>query len=231
MRPAGTPTNRSWRPRRFTSGDFGELFDTQLTGQIYAQPLISQPTVLAVTEDDNAYGLNSSTGAIEWQRNFGPQADPLAQNGCGDIGSSMGITGTPVIDPATGTAYFVAATSTGTGGATQYFMEAVNVHTGATPAGWPAGGVAIQGSADTDPGTVFDGQWESQRPGLILVNGGGLRRLQRAVRPRQLDGLAHWRLRILGQHHHQVGHRDRRRRAQRRRRRGRHLAIRFGPGR
>jgi uncharacterized repeat protein (TIGR02543 family) len=165
------PNEPQLAPSAVTSGDFGELFNTQLTGQIYAQPLISQPTVLAVTEDDNAYGLNSSTGAIEWQDNFGPQADPLAQTYCGDIGSSMGITGTPVIDPATGTAYFVAATSSGPGGATQYFMEAVNVQTGAKPAGWPAGGVAIQGSADADPGTVFDGQWESQRPGLVLVNG------------------------------------------------------------
>jgi uncharacterized repeat protein (TIGR02543 family) len=165
------PNEPQLAPSAVTSGDFGELFDRQLTGQIYAQPLISQPTVLAVTEDDNAYGLNSSTGAIKWQDNFGTPADPLAQNSCGDIGSSMGITGTPVIDPATGTAYFVAATSSGTGGATQYFMEAVNVQTGAKPAGWPAAGVAIQGSADADPGTVFDGQWESQRPGLILVNG------------------------------------------------------------
>ncbi|HUD16234.1 MAG TPA: hypothetical protein VMQ59_03185, partial [Acidimicrobiales bacterium] len=165
------PNEPQLAPSAVSSGDFGELFDTQLTGQIYAQPLISQPTVLAVTEENYAYGLNASTGAIQWQDNFGPPADPLAQNGCGDIGSAMGITGTPVIDPVTKTAYFVAATSTGTKGATQYFMEAVNVQTGATPAGWPAGGVAIQGSADTDPGTVFSGQWETQRPGLVLVNG------------------------------------------------------------
>src|ERR1017187_6133753 len=79
------PNEPQLAPSAVTSGDFGELFDTQLTGQLYAQPLISQPTVLAVTEDDNAYGLNSSTGTIEWQRNFGTQADPLAQTSCGDI--------------------------------------------------------------------------------------------------------------------------------------------------
>jgi hypothetical protein len=158
-------------PSAVTGGDFGELFDTTLTGQVYAQPLISQPTVLAVTEDDDVYGLNSTSGTISWQRNFGPQADPLQQTGCGDIGSAMGITGTPVIDSATDTAYFVAATSDGTGGATEWFMDAVNVQTGATPADWPAAGVPIQGSADGDPGTVFNGQWETQRPGLVLVNG------------------------------------------------------------
>ena len=95
------PNEPQLAPSAVTESNFGQLFDTQLTGAVYAQPLISQPTVLAVTEDDYAYGLNPTTGAIQWQRNFGPQADPLAQTKCGDIGANMGITGTPVIDPAT----------------------------------------------------------------------------------------------------------------------------------
>src|ERR1700689_1562563 len=110
-------------PANVTGGDFGELFDTQLNGQVYAQPLVSQPTVLAVTENDYAYGLDSTTGAIEWQDSFGPPANPLQQIGCGDVGNSLGITGTPVIDPSTGIAYFVAGEDSGTGGATQWFME------------------------------------------------------------------------------------------------------------
>jgi hypothetical protein len=158
-------------PANVTSGDFGEIFDTQLNGQVYAQPLVSQPTVLAVTENDYAYGLNSTTGAIEWQDNFGPEADPLLTIGCGDVGSSLGITGTPVIDPSTGTAYFVAAKDSGAGGATQWFMEAVNVQTGAPAPGWPTNGVQIQGSADNNSGTVFNGNYQTQRPGLVLVNG------------------------------------------------------------
>ncbi|HVA99859.1 MAG TPA: choice-of-anchor D domain-containing protein [Acidimicrobiales bacterium] len=165
------PNEPQLAPSAVTGGDFGQLFNTLLTGQVYAQPLVAQPIVLAVTEKDYAYGLNSSTGAIVWSRNFGTPADPLAQIGCGDIGANMGITGTPVIDPATDNAYFVAATGTGTSGATQYFMDAVNVQTGTTPTGWPAGGVPIQGAADNDPGTVFNGQWQTQRPGLVLVNG------------------------------------------------------------
>jgi hypothetical protein len=165
------PNEPQLTPSAVANGSFGQLFNTLLTGQVYAQPLVAQPTVLAVTEKDYAYGLNSATGQITWQRNFGPPADPLAQTSCGDIGANMGITGTPVIDPSTGVAYFVAATGTGTNGATQYFMDAVNVQTGATPSGWPAAGVPIQGHADNDSATVFDGQWQSQRPGLILVNG------------------------------------------------------------
>jgi len=158
-------------PSNVTGGDFGELFDTQLNGAVYAQPLVSQPTVLAVTENDYAYGLNSTTGAIEWTDSFGPQADPLQQIGCADIGSNLGITGTPVIDPSTGIAYFVAGKDSGASGATQWFMEAVNVQTGVAPANWPAGGVPIVGHADGNADTVFNGEWQTQRPGLVLVNG------------------------------------------------------------
>jgi hypothetical protein len=158
-------------PSNVTGGDFGERFDTQLNGAVYAQPLVSQPTVLAVTENDYAYGLNSTTGAITWTDSFGPQADPLAQIGCADIGSNLGITGTPVVDPSTGIAYFVAAKDSGAGGATQWFMEAVNVQTGALAPNWPAGGVPIVGHADNNSDTVFNGEWQTQRPGLVLING------------------------------------------------------------
>jgi hypothetical protein len=157
-------------PANVTGGDFGELFDTQLNGQVYAQPLVSQPTVLAVTENDWAYGLNSTTGAIEWQHNYGPEANPLNNIGCGDVGSSLGITGTPVIDPSTGIAYFVAAKEEA-GNTTQWFMEAVNVQTGVPAPNWPTNGVPIQGSADNNSGTVFNGKYQTQRPGLVLING------------------------------------------------------------
>ncbi len=159
-------------PMAVTGGKFGELFDTKLTGAVYAQPLVSQPTVLAVTEADYAYGLNSTTGAVKWQVNYGTPANPLQQTECGDIGSQMGITGTPVIDPSTDVAYFVAATNDGTGEATQEdYMEAVDVQTGLPPTNWPTGGVLIQGAADGDPGTVFNAGYQTQRPGLVLVNG------------------------------------------------------------
>ena len=158
-------------PSNVTGGKFGEVFDTQLNGQVYAQPLVSQPTVLAVTENDYAYGLNSTTGAIQWTDYFGPQANPVLNIGCADVGSSLGITGTPVIDPSTGTAYFTAAKESAVGHLTQWFMEAVNVQTGRTPTNWPAGGVPIVGSADNNPDTVFNGQYETQRPGLVLVKG------------------------------------------------------------
>ena len=165
------PNEPRLSPAKVKGGDFGELFATQLNGDVYAQPLVSQSTVLTVTENDYAYGLNSITGAIEWQDNVGPVANPEAQIGCLAVEQTLGITGTPVINPTTDIAYFVAAKGTGTNGATEWFMEAVNVQNGAPALGWPAGGVQIKGSADGDPSTVFNGQYEFQRPGLVLVKG------------------------------------------------------------
>ena len=164
------PNEPQLSPAAVTGGSFGETFDVKLNGAVYAQPLVSQPTVLAVTEANFAYGLDSTTGAIEWQDSFGAPSNPLQNIGCGDVGSQLGITGTPVIDPTTGIAYFVAAKQEA-GNTSADFMEAVNVQSGVPPSGWPAGGVPIAGSADGDPGTVFNANYQTQRPGLVLVNG------------------------------------------------------------
>src|SRR3984957_3689522 len=164
------PNEPALTPASVSSGHFGEIFDTQLNGQAHAQPLVSQPTVLAVTENDYAYGLNSTTGAISWQDSFGTPDDPLVNIGCGDVGSDLGITGTPVIDSATGIAYFVVDNEE-SGNTSAYFLDAVNVQTGAPAPGWPVGGVSIAGHADGDASVVFNANYETQRPGLILVNG------------------------------------------------------------
>ncbi len=172
-------------PSAVAGGAFGDLFNTALSGKIMAQPLVDQGQVLVVTENDNAYGVSSSTGSPTWTMNYGPAATPAVDlrygaNACGDIGSSVGITGTPVIDPATNIAYFVAARATGPdriynsidyGASTQYFLEAANVNTGAPPAGWPSNGVLISGHADNDSNTLFNADYQTQRPGLVLVNG------------------------------------------------------------
>lgn len=177
---SGDSSDTSWyanqpllTPSAVGGGDFGTVFSTTLSGKVYAQPLVDKGTVLTVTESDMVYGIDAQSGVINWSTNYGPAATPASLNGnqCGDIGTSVGITSTPVIDTATDIAYFVAARATGVDGATQYFLEAAHVATGEAPTGWPTGGVLIQGSADNDPSTVFNGEYATQRPGLVLVNG------------------------------------------------------------
>jgi outer membrane protein assembly factor BamB len=77
-----------------------------LDGAVYGQPLVIGSLVVAATENDSLYGLNRATGAVEWRTHVGTPV-PLSALPCGDI-NPLGITGTPVYDPATKLVYAVA---------------------------------------------------------------------------------------------------------------------------
>jgi outer membrane protein assembly factor BamB len=79
---------------------------TTLDGQVYAEPLVCGDSVYVVTEKNSVYAINASSGEIRWQTTLGSPV-PGSTLPCGDINPS-GITGTPVIDAATGTLYAVA---------------------------------------------------------------------------------------------------------------------------
>ena len=77
-------------------------------GNVYAQPLYieggpSGPVVIAVTESNNVYALNATTGAIVWQRNVGTAVTSGLP--CGNI-NPLGITGTPIVDLASRSLFF-----------------------------------------------------------------------------------------------------------------------------
>src|SRR4051794_3307457 len=156
-------------PAVVLSSAFGRLFATKLDGQIYAQPLVLGDQVIAVTESNTLYGLDRTTGAIEWSKNYGP-AWPASAIGCGDLVPNVGATATPVYDSATGSLYFTTKVDDGT--AThrhpKWLMHAVDPASGAERAGWP---VTIAGSPVNDPGNAFDAYYEQQRPGLLLMDG------------------------------------------------------------
>jgi outer membrane protein assembly factor BamB len=77
-----------------------------LDGQVYAEPLVCGDVVYVATEDDSVYAINATSGAQLWRAHLGTPV-PGSDLPCGDINPS-GITGTPVIDLATGTIYAVA---------------------------------------------------------------------------------------------------------------------------
>ena len=82
------------------------LWKQPLDGAVYAEPLVVNGQVIAVTEHDTIYALNASTGQIIWQTNVGSPV-PLSNLPCGDI-DPLGITSTPVYDPQTGLIFAVA---------------------------------------------------------------------------------------------------------------------------
>jgi len=155
-------------PGAVTGSDFGQLFSTALTGQIYAQPLVVGSTVIVGTEENHVYGLDSETGAIRWQVYLGPSW-PASTIGCGDLVPDIGITSTPVYDPSSGYVYLTAKVNDGTSAsAPHYYIYALNAATGAERTGWP---LTIGGSPSNDSTTTFNAETQLQRPGLLLQNG------------------------------------------------------------
>jgi hypothetical protein len=154
-------------PPFVTRERFKQAFNDELTGQIYAQPLVANGTLLVVTEDDWAYGIDPVTGARRWERRVGTPVNALeAPVECTDVQPHVGITGTPVIDTERNVAYFVANEIVE--GQVAWRMHAVDLANGNEAAGFP---VTIQGNAQNLAGVRFEAGQELQRPALLLMNG------------------------------------------------------------
>ncbi len=173
---------------------FGKLQAFPVTGFVYAQPLFvpgvniqgTQHDVLYVADEhDTVTAFDVHTFAMLWQTSFlhdyGRYVVTTLSSeddlGCGDLVPEVGITGTPVIDVSRNTLYVVARTKvTDTQNGARGFYEtlhALDLGTGAdslTPliisAQVPGTGGGSQGGY-----LNFDPLLESQRPGLMLVNG------------------------------------------------------------
>jgi hypothetical protein len=178
-------------PATVNKTGFGRIFTQPVDGYIYAQPLLMNGIniagkgvhniVLVATEHNSVYAFDAdnnvgSNAAPLWQVNFGTPVTS-AEVGSADIEPEIGITGTPVIDPATGTLYVVAKTKEIIGGNVSYAqrLHALNISSGAERSGSP---VLIQASVPgTGDGTdglghvPFNALRENQRPGLVLSNG------------------------------------------------------------
>src|SRR5206468_10880620 len=141
-------------------------FNGTISGNVYAQPLYieggpSGAMIIAVTESNNVYALNATTGTVIWQRNLGP---PVTSGlPCGNI-NPLGITGTPVVDLASRSLFLDAMID---GATKKHFIYSLNVETGATNSGWP---VDVDATA-TYNGISFTSLVQNERGGLALVNG------------------------------------------------------------
>ena len=81
-------------------------WSARLDGAVYGQPLVVGDRVLVVTEADSLYALELGSGRVRWRTNVGKPV-PLSALPCGNI-DPLGITGTPVYDPATGLVFALA---------------------------------------------------------------------------------------------------------------------------
>lgn len=167
LRTGWYPNEPSITPELVSGGTFGRLWSTPVQGQVYAQPLLDNGTLFVATEEDDIYGLNPSTGSVQWSKSLG-EAWKAGEINCADLAPYVGVTATPVIDPATGIAYFTYKAYREKEREPEWYMDAVHVSTGAQVPGFP---VLMSGTAQNAPGQSFHPQTELQRPALLLLEG------------------------------------------------------------
>ncbi len=151
---------------------FQQRFNVTVAGQVYAQPLVVGSTVIVATENDWVYGLDATTGAIQWQNHLGnafviTKSSNSSLRACGDLVPNIGVTGTPVYDSGTGDVYLFAPVVNGT--TPTYFMFGINASTGNTDLK-----VRIGGHPSNNSKITFSGSMQMERPGVLLDGSGGV---------------------------------------------------------
>jgi hypothetical protein len=170
---------------------FGEVFTLAVDDQVYAQPLVvghvnigggDHNVVFVATVNNTLFAFDGDNGTLYWQKNFTapgmrPPTHADMTGACNgsytDFSGNIGIVGTPVIDPGTGTMYFVAR-STIAGNSFVQFLHAVNIVDGSERAGSPMQITATSngnGDGSVNGVITFDAQRQNQRQGLTLLNG------------------------------------------------------------
>src|SRR5260370_3776236 len=133
---------------------FGAVFALPVDDQVYAQPLVvghvsvgggSHNVVYIATVSNTLYAYDGDNGRLYWQRSFTvpgmrpPRHTDMRGGYCDssyqDFSGNIGIVGTPVIDAARGTMYFVARSTTGS--TFVQYLHAVNIVDGNDIAGSP----------------------------------------------------------------------------------------------
>jgi outer membrane protein assembly factor BamB len=154
---------------RAHSAHLDQAFDARVAGHLYAQPLYwhapgsNSAMLLIASEDDIVQAFDATTGKEVWRRSVGrPVSASLLP--CGNI-DPVGITGTPVIDPASQAIYFDAAIQGSAGPRHEVF--GLSLTDGAILPGWPIDiADALQKS-----GRRFDPRIQNQRAALTLLDG------------------------------------------------------------
>jgi len=178
-------------PDTVNVNSFGKLFSQTVDGQVYAQPLYvsnvqiagqAHNVVFVATENDSVYAFDAgSNTAPLWQAAFADPANgitpvPWSDVSCNNITPQIGITGTPVVDPASGTLYVVAKTKEVANGVTNYYqrLHALDITSGSEKFGGPFPiGASVSGNCKPNQNgrVVFSPLHQNQRAGLVLDHG------------------------------------------------------------
>ncbi|HEU6447932.1 MAG TPA: chitobiase/beta-hexosaminidase C-terminal domain-containing protein [Verrucomicrobiae bacterium] len=206
----GANTNETvLTPSNVNVANFGKLFSYTVDGYVYAQPLIMtnlnipgkgvRNVLFVATMHDSVYAFDADSngdtnGGLLWKTNVGISSpSPITEFGARyhpgvgnlDVVPEEGMTGTPVIDPVSGTLYVDAFTREVVAGiSTNYFhrIHALNVTNGTEQPYSPVtvaasvSGTGVSGDNYTEiyDGTnvvAFSAVQHCQRPALTLAGG------------------------------------------------------------
>lgn len=188
-----------------TTGTFGKVFSCAVDGAVYTQPLwvpglniaggVHNVLFVATSHDSvYAFDADASPCVTYWQAKLldtlhGGTAgeNPVVWNEVGycdgDIYPEVGVTGTPVIDPATNTIYMVSASEVGGAGSSgcsgysgtfYHRLHALDLATGSEKFNAPVTiAASVPGTGDGASGGMvsFNSQLHHNRSGLALANG------------------------------------------------------------
>ena len=168
------------------STGFGLLFTMGVDSTVDAQPLYvsaltisgaSHNVIYTATENDSVYAFDADTGAQLWKVTALLVGETASDTrGCGQIGPTIGITSTPVIDRSSGphgTIYVVAMSKDASGNYYQR-LHALDLTTGAEEFGGPvtvSGQYPGTGDGSSGGFVTFDAKQYAERAGLLLLNG------------------------------------------------------------
>jgi len=166
-------------PATVGSSAFTRITTTAFTGHVDAQPLLvsaktwaqwgyatrfPHDVVYIATSNNDLFAIDGQTGQILMSRNFGA-AVPMTT--CNNNAATMGITSTPVINPASESMYLM--TYTVESGAPVYRLHSVSLAnlSDLLPS------TVVAASTTLSNGTSFSFQpaYQRQRPALLLANG------------------------------------------------------------
>lgn len=141
-------------------------FHASFRGEVYAQPLLWRTpgsggaTLIVATDEDEVYAIDAASGAQIWARALG-QPVPRSALPCGNI-PLLGVTGTPVIDPARASLYLDAMVMRA--GEPRHEIYALALADGSVEPGWPVDvATALKGS--------FTSSVQNERGALALFAG------------------------------------------------------------
>jgi hypothetical protein len=177
------------------SATFGKLFACGVDAPVYTQPLwvpnltiggATHNVIFIATQADSAYAFDADASpCLElWHANLidaahgakageAPVLTGDVGNGFKDIQPTIGVTGTPVIDPTSNTMYVVSKSAIHSSLSFFQRLHALDLATGneVTPPATISASVAGTGDGSSGGILSFDPQTQHQRPALALLGG------------------------------------------------------------